>query len=261
MKLSDLDSKFTNKAYSVLDDIIKIQKDSDCERIDDLRKRSKNILQNNGIFEDKKNGIIYQCIEEELHRLEDNISIYNQDNLENMAHIKIDNGIENISYKIECLEQNDKFLYLEEDYQLPKLNEARIKNTVLNYLDRYKAGIVNNLIKNGYSQNTIDSIEEQIEKNIYKDYIDILVEKISQDGANNLNLLDESLNDLTNNILQEVEDRYNCQKNGTIYDEFKEKRAALKEKAKKINDLMSQIEVIDKKINKITPSKIKINNN
>ena len=189
MKLSDLDTKFTNKAYGILDDIIKIQKDSDFIRIDDLRKRSKSILQNNGIFEDKKNSIIYQNIEEELHRLEDNISIYNQDNLDSIAQVKIDNAIENISYKIECLEQNDKFLYLDDEYKLSKwVNETRVKNTILNYLDKYKANIVSNLFKNGYSQNTIDSIEEQVEKNIYKDYVDILVEKITQDSIKNLKI-------------------------------------------------------------------------
>ncbi len=262
MKLSDLDNKFTDKAYRILSNIIKIQKDLDFTRIDDLRKKSKNILQSNGIFEDKRNCIIYQMVEDELHKLEDSISMYNQDNLEDMTHIKVDNGIENISYKIECLEQDDKFTYLDDEY-IPsrKVNENRIKNIILNYLGNYKANIVNNLVRNGYSQNTIDSIEEQIEKNMYKDYANILAEKITQDGIKNLNLLDESLKDLTNNTLEELEERYNCQKNGIVYDEFKEKRAALKEKAKKINYLMSQIDMIDKKISKITPGKVIINNN
>ena len=57
-----------------------------------------------------------------------------------------------------------------------------IKNALLNYLNKYKSSIVENLEKNRYSQNTIDSVVEQIEESMYNDYADILIEKIIQDG-------------------------------------------------------------------------------
>ena len=253
MKLSDLEAKYKQKAYNIFDDVLNIQKDLDVVRIDELRKTSKSILQNNNIFENKKNEFLYQLIEDNLHNLEVNINMYNQDNLENVLQGKIYDALDNISYKLESLEQNEEYSYEEYEYNLnDDLDENLIKNALLNYLNKYKSSIVENLEKNRYSQNTIDSIVEQIEENMYNDYADILIEKIIQDGIKNVNLLKNSLIELTNNTLIEIEDRYNCSKNGIVYDEFKQKRVSLKEKAKKVNELMSQIDMLDSKIKKFT---------
>lgn len=54
MKLSDLELKYKQKAYNIFDDILNAQKDLEFTRIDELRKISKSILQNNNIFENKK---------------------------------------------------------------------------------------------------------------------------------------------------------------------------------------------------------------
>ena len=253
MKLSDLEAKYKQKAYNIFDDVLNIQKDLDVVRIDELRKTSKSILQNNNIFENKKNEFLYQLIEDNLHNLEENINMYNQDNLENVLQGKIYDALDNISYKLESLEQNEEYSYEEYEYNLnDDLDENLIKNALLNYLNKYKSSIVENLEKNRYSQNTIDSVVEQIEENMYNDYADILIEKIKQDGIKNINLLKNSLIELTNNTLIEIEDRYNCSKNGIVYDEFKQKRVSLKEKAKKVNELMSQIDMLDSKIKKFT---------
>lgn len=253
MKLSDLEAKYKQKAYNIFDDVLNIQKDLDVARIDELRKTSKSILQNNNIFENKKNEFLYQLIEDNLHNLEENINMYNQDNLENVLQGKIYDALDNISYKLEYLEQNEEYSYEEYEYNLNNdLDENLIKNALLNYLNKYKSSIVENLEKNRYSQNTIDSVVEQIEESMYNDYADILIEKIIQDGIKNANLLKNSLIELTNNTLIEIEDRYNCSKNGIVYDEFKQKRVSLKEKAKKVNELMSQIDMLDSKIKKFT---------
>lgn len=253
MKLSDLEAKYKQKAYNIFDDVLNIQKDLDVVRIDELRKTSKSILQNNNIFENKKNEFLYQLIEDNLHNLEENINMYNQDNLENVLQGKIYDALDNISYKLESLEQNEEYSYEEYEYNLnDDLDENLIKNALLNYLNKYKSSIVENLEKNRYSQNTIDSVVEQIEESMYNDYADILIEKIIQDGIKNVNLLKNSLIELTNNTLIEIEDRYNCSKNGIVYDEFKQKRVSLKEKAKKVNELMSQIDMLDSKIKKFT---------
>lgn len=253
MKLSDLEAKYKQKAYNIFDDVLNIQKDLEVARIDELRKTSKSILQNNNIFENKKNEFLYQLIEDNLHNLEENINMYNQDNLENVLQGKIYDALDNISYKLEYLEQNEEYSYEEYEYNLnDDLDENLIKNALLNYLNKYKSSIVENLEKNRYSQNTIDSVVEQIEESMYNDYADILIEKIIQDGIKNANLLKNSLIELTNNTLIEIEDRYNCSKNGIVYDEFKQKRVSLKEKAKKVNELMSQIDMLDSKIKKFT---------
>ena len=253
MKLSDLEAKYKQKAYNIFDGVLNIQKELDVTRIDELRKTSKSILQNNNIFENKKNEFLYQLIEDNLHNLEENINMYNQDNLENILQGKIYDALDNISYKLESLEQNEEYSYEEYEYNLnDDLDENLIKNALLNYLNKYKSSIVENLEKNRYSQNTIDSVVEQIEESMYNDYADILIEKIIQDGIKNVNLLKNSLIELTNNTLIEIEDRYNCSKNGIVYDEFKQKRVSLKEKAKKVNELMSQIDMLDSKIKKFT---------
>ena len=87
---------------------------------------------------------------------------------------------------------------------------------------------------------------------MYSDYSNILAEKIIQDSIKNVDLLKDTLVKLTNNTLIEMEDRYNCSKNGIEYDEFKQKRVSLKEKAKRVNELMKQIEMLDSKMKKFT---------
>ena len=54
MKLSDLELKYKLKAYNIFHDILNIQKDLDVSRIDELRKISKDILQNNIYLKIKK---------------------------------------------------------------------------------------------------------------------------------------------------------------------------------------------------------------
>ena len=118
MKLSDLELKYKQKAYNIFDDILNAQKDLEFTRIDELRKISKSILQNNNIFENKKNEFLYQSIEDNLHKFEESINVYTKDNLENILQGKIYDALDNISYKFESLEQNEEYSYEEYEYNL-----------------------------------------------------------------------------------------------------------------------------------------------
>lgn len=252
MQLYDLDSKMTNKSYEILNVHVEEQKELGTRRISEVRARCRNILEKNGIFEDRKNGIIYQNMDKELKKLEENILYFNENNLEEITKNKIDIGIDNIVSKIECLEQNTKFSSLEDEYTYNKYyNEKNIKNMIFSYFEEYKAETVEELLKKGYSQNTIDNIEEDILQYVTSKNSDILAEKLLQDGLKNITSLSTSLNELSDNILNEAEARYNCKMSGTVYDELKEKRNIIKEKAIKLENLIAQINSIDLKANQL----------
>ena len=257
MQLYNLDTKITDRSYQILDSHIKEQKELDNIRIGEIRVKCRDILEKNGIFEDRKNGIVYQNMENELKKLEENISYFNGLNLEELTRNKIDTGIENITVKLDSLEQNSDFSYLSDEYTVNRAyNENNIRNYLFNYFDNYKANTVDLLIKGGYSQNTIDNVENDILEYVTSKNSDILTEKFTQDGIKNMNSLNDSLEELSNSIIKEAEVRFNCQVNGTVYDELKEKRKVVMQKAKKLEDLMYQINSLESKANEISGSAI-----
>lgn len=252
MQLYNLDTKITDKSYKILDLYIEEQKNLDTSRISEIRARCRQILEKNGIFEDKKNSNIYQSMEKELKKLEQKISYFNETNFEETTKNYIENGIENITAKLESLEQNTEFAYINEEDTITKAyTESNIRSMLFTYFESYKANTIELLLKRGYSQNTLDDIEEDILEYSTSKNSDILTEKFTQDGIKSINMLNESLKQLSDSILTEAEARYNCQANGTIFDELKEKRDAIKEKALRLKDLIYQINSIDIKAQEI----------
>ena len=59
MQIYNLDSKITSKSNSLLNCYIESQKELDISRINEIRIDCRNILEKNGIFEDRKNGAVY----------------------------------------------------------------------------------------------------------------------------------------------------------------------------------------------------------
>lgn len=255
MQLYELDTKITDKSYNLLDSYIKEQKETNISRINEIRIKCRNILEKNGIFEDRKNGIVYESMENELKKLAANIDNFNENNLEELAKRKIDNSIENITAKIDCLEQNSNFIYSNEEYSLNRVSsENSVRNLLFNYFENYRANTIDILLKSGYSQNTIDNIEDDILEYTTSKNSDVLTEKFTQDGINSFFGLNESLNKLSENILSEAEARYNCQFNGIVYDELKEKRENIRQKVKKIEELTYQINSIESKLSQMSGS-------
>ena len=255
MQLYELDTKITDKSYNLLDSYIKEQKETNISRINEIRVKCRNILEKNGIFEDRKNGIVYESMENELKKLAANIDNFNENNLEELAKRKIDNSIENITAKIDCLEQNSNFIYSSDEYSLNRVSsENSVRNLLFNYFENYKANTIDILLKSGYSQNTIDSIEDDILEYTTSKNSDVLTEKLTQDGINSFFGLNESLNKLSESILSEAEARYNCQFNGIVYDELKEKRENIRQKVKKIEELTYQINSIETKLSQMSGS-------
>ena len=255
MQLYELDTKITDKSYNLLDSYIKEQKETNISRINEIRIKCRNILEKNGIFEDRKNGIVYESMENELKKLAANIDNFNENNLEELAKRKIDNSIENITAKIDCLEQNSNFIYSNEEYSLNRVSsENSVRNLLFNYFENYRANTIDILLKSGYSQNTIDNIEDDILEYTTSKNSDVLTEKFTQDGINSFFGLNESLNKLSENILSEAEARYNCQFNGIVYDELKEKRENIRQKVKKIEELTYQINSIEAKLSQMSGS-------
>lgn len=252
MQIYNLDNKITDKSNSILNCYIESQRELDTSRINEIRMMCRNILEKNGIFEDRKNGDIYIAMENELRKLEYNIGYFNENNLEEITKNKIDLSIENINSKIESLEQNSSFKYLSSDFNFNKsYNENNIKNMLFSYFETYKANTIELLLKRGYSQNTIENIEEDILEYVTSKNSDILTEKFTQDGLKNIKLLNESLDELSGKILTEAEVRYNCEISGEVYDELKEKRDSVRQKAQKLQELMYQIKSIDVKSKQI----------
>ena len=195
-------------------------------------------------------------MENELKKLEDNIGFFNESNLEEMTRSKIDSSIENISLKLESLEQDTPFNFVESDYILDRaFNETNIRNMLFSYFERYKANTIELLIKRGYSQNTIDSIEEDILDYVTSKNSDILTEKFTQDGIKNISSLNSSLDELSEKVLNEAEIRYNCEISGEVFDELKEKRDSVRQKALQLQDLMYQIKSLDVKARQISNEK------
>lgn len=256
MQIYNLDSKITSKSNSLLNCYIESQKELDISRINEIRIDCRNILEKNGIFEDRKNGAIYMAMETELKRLEDDIQYFNESNLEEMTKAKIDSSIENVTLKLESLEQDIAFNLVESEYNLDRqYNENNIRSMLKTFFENYKANTVELLLKRGYSQNTINDIEEDIIEYIASKNSDIITEKFTQDGIKNITSLNESLDELSEKILNEAELRYNCEISGQVYDELKEKREIVKQKALQLQDIMYQIKSLDVKSKQILDEK------
>ena len=261
MQLYNLDTKITDKSYKLLDSYLEDQRNLDTSRISEIRAKCRSILEKNGIFEDKKNGSVYQSMEKELKKLEQNITYFNESNLEEMTRNEIEIGIENIASKLESLEQNTDFVCANENSSITKAyTESNIRSMLFNYFESYKTNTIELLLKRGYSQNTLEGIEEDILEYSTSKHSDILTEKFTQDGMKSVSLLSESLKQLSASILDEAEARYNCQASGMVFDELKEKRDVIKEKALKIRDVIYQINSIDVKAEQISSRFMHIEN-
>lgn len=257
MQLYNLDTKITNKSNEILKSYIQEQNELSNARIGEIRTKCRSILEKNGILEDRKNGIVYQKMENELKKLQYNIDYFKENNLEEITKNQIENNIENVNNKIDCLEQNTEFTYLKSNVNFNKAyNENNIKNLLFSYFENYKANTISTLLENGYSQNTIDNIENDILNYVTSQNSDILTEKITQDSMKSCNALNNSLDILSQNILNEAEARFKCQASGMIYDELSEKREIVKQKYEKIEDLIYQINNMDFKFNQASQEKV-----
>lgn len=252
MYLYNLDTKVTNKSYEILNNHMEEQRQLDSQRVSELRSKCRDILSKNGIFEDKKNGIVYQTMEKELAGLEHSLDYFNEYHFEEITKSKIDSSIENITSKLECLEQKNKFTYEDDEYVYNKAySESNIQNMIYTYFEYYKANTIELLLKAGYSQNTIDGIEEDILQYLTSKSSNVLTEKISQDRLKGVESLSIALNNVTTQVLNEAEARFRCQQSGQCYDELKEKRDAVKLKAQRLEEIRMQIASIDMKSNEL----------
>lgn len=261
MNLYNLDSKITDKSYEILNSHIEEQKQKNMIRVNEIRNNCRDILERHGIFEDKKNGIIYQAMEKELDNLERNIDYFSEYHFEELTKNKIDVGIENISSKIDSLEHNIDFIYEDDGYRYNKTeSENNLKNMLFTYFESYKANTIDLLLKSGYSKNMIEDIEDDILEYVTSKSSDILTEKLSQDRIKSFFSLNKSLNDLSVNIINEAEARYKCDLNGMPFDELKDKRESVRKKAEKIKDIRMQIASLDLKTNELNGMVQKLNN-
>lgn len=253
MNLYNLDSKVTDKSYEILNNHIEAQRQLDTLRVGEIRNNCRGILEKNGIFEDRKNGIIYQEMEKELGNLERNIDYFNEYYFEEITKNKIDLSIENISSKIESLEQNFDFFYEDDDTKYNKASsENNIKNMIFTYFESYRNNTINLLLKAGYSQNSIDGIEDDILEYVTSKASDIITEKLSQDRIKAVSSLNNDLNELAVNIINEAEARFNCELNGQVYDELKEIKESVRMKAQRLEEIRLQIASLDLKSSEIS---------
>lgn len=253
MNLYNLDSKVTDKSYEILNNHIEAQRQLDTLRVGEIRNNCRGILEKNGIFEDRKNGIIYQEMEKELGNLGRNIDYFNEYYFEEITKNKIDLSIENISSKIESLEQNFDFFYEDDDTKYNKASsENNIKNMIFTYFESYRNNTINLLLKAGYSQNSIDGIEDDILEYVTSKASDIITEKLSQDRIKAVSSLNNDLNELAVNIINEAEARFNCELNGQVYDELKEIKESVRMKAQRLEEIRLQIASLDLKSSEIS---------
>lgn len=259
MYLYNLDTKVTNKSYEILNNQMEEQRQLDSQRVSEIRSKCRDILSKNGIFEDKKNSIVYQTMEKELVNLEHSIDYFNEYHFEEITKSKIDSSIENITSKLECLEQKSKFAYEDDGYIYNKAySESNIKNMIYTYFENYKANTIELLLKAGYSQNTIDSIEDDILQYVTSKSSDVITEKFSQDRLKGVESLNGALDNVTVQVLNEAEARYRCEQNGEHYDELKEKRDIIRLKAQRLEEIRMQIASIDMKSNELNQASSQI---
>lgn len=253
MRLYNLDDKIMNKSYEVLNSHIEDQRKIDTIRVSEIRNQCKDILQRHGIFEDRKNGAIYQAMEKELGNLERNIDYFNEYYFEEFTKSRIDLGIENITSKIDSLEQNIEFVYEDDTNKYNKANsEQNIKNMLFTFFESYKNNTINLLLKSGYSPNMVEDIEEDILEYVTSKSSDVLTEKISRDRIKTLDSLSKGLNEISVSAINEAEARFYCELNGQVFDDLKEKRDSIRKKAQRLEEIRMQISSLDLKANELT---------
>ena len=253
MYLYDLDSKISNKSYEILNSHIEQTKELSASRINEIRMKCRDILSQNGIFEDRKNGNVYLALERELNKLENNIDYYNEYLLDEITKNKIDLNIENITQKIESLEQKFEFVFEKENVTINKANsEHKIRNMLFTFFESYKNTTLDMLSKAGYSQNTTDKIEEDILEFVTSKASDVFTEKFYTDRVKVMQDLTQGLDDLSVKIVDEAEARYTCELNGQVFDELKDKRDSVRQKAELLESIRAQIYSLDVKTEELT---------
>ena len=201
-------------------------------RVSEIRNKCRDILSQNGIFEDRKNGNVYLAMEKELNNLEHNIDYYNEYLLEEVTKNKVELGIENISQKIDSLEQKFELLFT--------------------YFESYKNTTIDMLTKSGYSLYTTEKIEEDILEFVTSKASDVFAEKIYTDRITAMQELTQDLDNLSLKLVDEAEARYVCELNGQVFDELKDKRDSVRQKAELLESLRAQIYSLDLKTEELT---------
>jgi len=253
MYLYDLDSKISNKSYEILNSHIEQTKELSASRINEIRMKCRDILAQNGIFEDRKNGNVYLALERELNKLENNIDYYNEYLLDEITKNKIDLNIENISQKIDSLEQKFEFVFEKENVTINKANsEHKIRSMLFTFFENYKNTTLDMLSKAGYSQNTTDKIEEDILEFVTSKASDVFTEKFYTDRIKVMQDLTQGLDELSVKIVDEAEARYTCELNGQVFDELKDKRDSVRQKAELLESIRAQIYSLDLKTEELT---------
>ena len=253
MYLYDLDSKISNKSYEILNSHIEQTKELSASRINEIRMKCRDILSQNGIFEDRKNGNVYLAMEKELNNLEHNIDYYNEYLLEEVTKNKVELGIENISQKIDSLEQKFEFVFEKENIGINKANsEQKIRNMLFTYFESYKNTTIDMLTKSGYSLYTTEKIEEDILEFVTSKASDVFAEKIYTDRITAMQELTQDLDNLSLKLVDEAEARYVCELNGQVFDELKDKRDSVRQKAELLESLRAQIYSLDLKTEELT---------
>jgi len=253
MYLYELDNKISTKSYEILNSYIEETKQLSSSRIEEIRNKCRDILSQNGIFEDRKNGNIYLKMDQELKNLENNIDYYNQYLLEEITKSKIETGIDNVSQKLDSLKQNAEFVLEEDEVNLNKVNsEQKIRNMLFTYFENYKNSTMDMLSKSGYSLYTTDKIEEDILEYVTSKSTDVYTEKIFTDREKVMRELVEGLDALSKKIIDEAEARYTCEINGQVYDELKDIRNSVRQKAQMLENIRSQIYSLELKTEELT---------
>lgn len=253
MYLYDLDSKISSKSYELLNSHIEQTKKLSASRISEIRNKCRDILSQNGIFEDRKNGSVYLAMEKELNNLENNIDYYNEYLLEEVTKSKVEVGIDNISQKIDSLEQKFEFVFEKENIGINKANsEHKIRNMLFTYFENYKNTTIDMLTKSGYSLNTTEKIEEDILEFVTSKASDVYAEKLYTDRVSAMQSLTQDLDSLSVRLVDEAEARYTCEINGQVFDELKDKRDSVRQKAELLESIRAQIYSLDLKTEELT---------
>ena len=251
MYLYDLDSKISNKSYEILNSHIEQTKELSASRINEIRMKCKDILEQNGIFEDRKNGNVYLALERELNKLENNIDYYNEYLLDEITKNKIDLNIENISQKIDSLEQKFEFVFEKENVTINKANsENKIRNMLFTFFESYKmedAEVA--IVLMGSSAGTAKAAVDELRN---EGASDVFTEKFYTDRVKVMQDLTQGLDELSVKIVDEAEARYNCQLNGQVFDELKDKRESVRQKAELLESIRAQIYSLDLKTEELT---------
>ena len=120
------------------------------------------------------------------------------------------------------------------------------------YFESYKNTTIDMLTKSGYSLYTTEKIEEDILEFVTSKASDVFAEKIYTDRITAMQDLTQDLDNLSLKLVDEAEARYVCELNGQVFDELKDKRDSVRQKAELLESLRAQIYSLDLKTEELT---------